>query len=492
MQISSATRAFSSAVLVTAFLFAPMGNLLQVHATLARVPVAEASAPLTNNISGTVRIFTSATSTSDVAPGVPVSLYLKKSGALQAKVVTDATGMFVFAAPEGVDYVVSLEPVAGYGILAGTHATFELTNFTGTIILDGFVIEKLPELVLNGSSTVAVKLNGTYQELGAVLRRLDGTAMTDYQVEATGVVNTKVAGEYTVKYHVTPRATSGFPTADVSRKVIVGTPVNVAVLAPALSAVAPVASCKLLNIYMSKDATNDKLEVLKLQTFLFIYEGLMNVRATGVYDEATERGVRIFQDRHFPEVLSLWGVDGNTGNVYMTTQKKINEVYCGHEFPLAFSQLKEIAAYRVAALGARGAGLAKTEVSSVAATNDVKQGGLAAWWNRAKSSLLAVMPSFGKKESSVNTITASGSVAAKSVEDNPVVKNKTGNIATAFYNFRNFLNMTAIAALFALLLGVFAFGVSVYLYRRTRGEEEEAEVVGASVVDIPSVPKKVK
>jgi hypothetical protein len=52
--------------------------------------------------------------------------------------------------------------------------------------------------------------------------------------------------------------------------------------------------------------------------------------------------------------------------------------------------------------------------------------------------------------------------------------------------------MTAIAAVFALLLGVFAFAVSIYLYRRTRGEEEVAEVVSAPIVDIPSVPKKVK
>jgi hypothetical protein len=177
----------------------------------------------------------------------------------------------------------------------------------------------------------------------------------------------------------------------------------------------------------------------------------------------------------------------------MTTQKKINEIYCGHEFPLTFAQLKEIAAYRVAALGSRSSALAASEIPAVAVdTASAKQGGLAAWWNRAKQSLLAVMPTFGKKNDTSNTISASGSVAAKSDTVDPVVKNKTGNVATAFYNFRNFLNMTAIAAVFALLLGVFAFGVSVYLYRRTRGEEEVAEAVSAPVVDIPAVPKKVK
>lgn len=470
MHTSSVTRAISSAVLVAAFLFAPVGNLLQVRAALPAVPVAEASAPITNNLSGTVRTLATASSSSVIVPGVTVNLNLKNSGALQGTTVTDASGKFFFSAPEGLDYIVSIVPAVGYGVPAGSPTSLEVRDLQGVTSLDGFVVEKLPAIFLYGSSTVYMKLGTTYVDPGVELRDASGAVVHGYGIEATGSVNGKVAGEYAITYHIDAKATNGYQTADVVRKVIVGKVMIIAPLAPA-PAPTPVAqnSCVLLKTYMSKDSVNQKVEVLKLQTFLFIYEGLMNVRATGVYDEATERGVRIFQDRHFPEVLSLWGKDGNTGNVYMTTQKKINEIYCGHEFPLTFAQLKEIAAYRVAALGSRNSAFATSEIPAVAAnTAAVKQGGLAAWWNRAKQSLLAVMPTFGKKNDT-NTISASGSVAAKSDTIDPIVKNKTGNVATAFYNFRNFLNMTAIAAVFALLLGVFAFAVSVYLYRRTRG-----------------------
>jgi hypothetical protein len=330
--------------------------------------------------------------------------------------------------------------------------------------------------------TVDTKTLGDYKLIYTAVDPASGML-----VATTRTVSVVSKADYVEKPHapgvfvqgvtITPMTTPASQTPTVS---------PVTVPAPQTSA-----SCKLLNTYMSKDAVNQKVEVLKLQTFLFSYEGLMNVRATGVYDEATERGVRIFQDRHFKEVLSLWGVNGNTGNAYMTTQKKINEIYCGHEFPLTFTQLKEIAAYRVNVLHEGGSALAVAPVAAVAATTESpKQSALAAWWNRAKEGLLAVMPTF-KKKTNNDMITASGSVAAQSDVADPVVKNKTGNIATAFYNFRNFLNMTAIAAIFALLLGIFAFGVSVYLYRRTR-EVEVAEVSNAPVVDIPDVPKKAK
>ncbi len=495
MQTSSVIRACSSAALATAILFAPIGNIFSVQAPLIATPVAFADAPTPNNISGFVVTNASATSSSEAAVGMTVNVTLAQSGALQATTQTDANGHFSFTEPEGVSYVLTLVPAIGYGIPASAPTSITVRDLTGITTVSGFTVEKLPSIFLYGSSTVYVKLGTTYQDPGVELRALDGSVVHGYGIEATGAVDTNTAGVYTVTYHVDPKATNGFPVADATRQVIVG---RVVVVPPPMiaSQLAPTAqnttsSCKLLNTYMRKGASNDKIEVLKLQTFLFLYEGLTSVRATGVYDEATERGVRIFQDRHFKEVLSLWGADENSGNVYFTTAKKINEVYCGHEFPLSFEQLKEIAAYRVAHQGSLTQHAAVSADKPVAVSNK-NSGGIAGWWNRTKQALLAAFPSFGKKHDG-STTSASGTVAAASEKvDSAAAKAKAGSVATAFYNFRNFLNMTALAAIFALLLGVFAFGVSIYLYRRTRGDEREVEVVSATIHDIKEDTKKTK
>jgi len=74
-------------------------------------------------------------------------------------------------------------------------------------------------------------------------------------------------------------------------------------------------------------ADNDIVEVLKLQTFLNDFEGF-DLEVTGTYDIATFNAVKTFQEKYSSDILEPWDMDLSTGYVYITTMKKINEIYC--------------------------------------------------------------------------------------------------------------------------------------------------------------------
>lgn len=100
--------------------------------------------------------------------------------------------------------------------------------------------------------------------------------------------------------------------------------------------------CVLLHHYLKKDFNNDPIEVLKLQAFLINFERHHDVSLTGVFDQTTLEAVSAFQMKYFKDILEPWGRIGGTGYVYITTQKKINEIYCQHPLPLSDAQKQEI------------------------------------------------------------------------------------------------------------------------------------------------------
>jgi len=121
---------------------------------------------------------------------------------------------------------------------------------------------------------------------------------------------------------------------------------NAPVVGVVLSASISPNSCFYLRDYMRRDFDNDPLEVLKLQAFLINFEGHSNVSLTGVFDQATFDAVSEFQMKYFKDILEPWGHTGPTGYVYITTMKKINEIYCQRLFPLNEAQINEIIAFR--------------------------------------------------------------------------------------------------------------------------------------------------
>jgi hypothetical protein len=99
---------------------------------------------------------------------------------------------------------------------------------------------------------------------------------------------------------------------------------------------------------------NSFADVAKLQLFLWQYEGFKDLLVSGIYDERTRAAVETFQIRYAADILIPWGLTSPTGHVYLTTQKKINELYCSRafgisqEFALADSARQEIQLYNEA------------------------------------------------------------------------------------------------------------------------------------------------
>jgi uncharacterized repeat protein (TIGR01451 family) len=102
-----------------------------------------------------------------------------------------------------------------------------------------------------------------------------------------------------------------------------------------------------LTEYLRYGKNNNSTEVVKLQQFLNNHLHL-NLSTSGYFDLATEQGVRSFQQQYRDEILTPWGLERDSGYVYYTTQKKINEIMCGDAalFPLAPDQMQEITSFK--------------------------------------------------------------------------------------------------------------------------------------------------
>ena len=81
------------------------------------------------------------------------------------------------------------------------------------------------------------------------------------------------------------------------------------------------------------------------------FEGA-KLTVNGVYDAATLAAVNAFQAKYKSEILTPWGIGEPTGFVYLTTRKKINEMYCRNtrQFELTLEERKIIEQTRLKSL----------------------------------------------------------------------------------------------------------------------------------------------
>ncbi len=107
------------------------------------------------------------------------------------------------------------------------------------------------------------------------------------------------------------------------------------------------------------------LEVTKLQTFLKNTEKL-NVNITGTYDAQTVEAVKAFQTKYASVVLAPWGITTPTGNVYMTTLKKINSLACGTVLTMTPLELAQINAYKNRVVNGTAPIITSDEVGTIA------------------------------------------------------------------------------------------------------------------------------
>ena len=88
-------------------------------------------------------------------------------------------------------------------------------------------------------------------------------------------------------------------------------------------------TCPYITDYLQQGKENSIEQVTRLQLFLTYKEGI-NVPMSGVFDSATEQGVRTFQERYRGDILDPWGSDiPASGYVYILTTWKINQLVCG-------------------------------------------------------------------------------------------------------------------------------------------------------------------
>ncbi len=99
--------------------------------------------------------------------------------------------------------------------------------------------------------------------------------------------------------------------------------------------------------FIKPGAQNDASQVMRLQQFLNQFEG-NSLAATGVYDLPTITAVNVFQLKYASEVLHPWGITNATNYVYITTRKKINELYCKglKSFPFTPAEAEEIRMFK--------------------------------------------------------------------------------------------------------------------------------------------------
>lgn len=110
----------------------------------------------------------------------------------------------------------------------------------------------------------------------------------------------------------------------------------------------PVTSCDTyLTAFIRSGAKNDVEQVKRLQTVLRDYEGA-KIEVNGVYDAATLSAVHAFQAKYASQILAPWGQTRSTGFVYLTTRKKVNEIFCKNAkvFPLSAVEQAEVDQYR--------------------------------------------------------------------------------------------------------------------------------------------------
>ncbi|MCK5490556.1 MAG: lamin tail domain-containing protein [Candidatus Pacebacteria bacterium] len=107
---------------------------------------------------------------------------------------------------------------------------------------------------------------------------------------------------------------------------------------------APEEPCTYLLEYVKLGAENNPIEVMKVETFLNVFEG-EKLAVNGIYELVDFQAVERFQAKYIDLVLAPWSHNSSTGYVYITTKKRINEIYCQIDFPLTEEQASEVALY---------------------------------------------------------------------------------------------------------------------------------------------------
>lgn len=146
-----------------------------------------------------------------------------------------------------------------------------------------------------------------------------------------------------------------------------GGPVTYGAVLGIATSSAPTSCDTYLTAFIRAGQQNDPEQVRRLQTVLQQYERAP-IMVNGTYDAPTVAATRAFQGRYASEILAPWRLTEPTGYVYLTTRKKVNEIYCNgtKQFPLTTEQTAVIA--RAVSLAGEPAPAVRTTSSVVKST----------------------------------------------------------------------------------------------------------------------------
>ncbi len=224
-----------------------------------------------------------------------------------------------------------------------------------------------PTIALIGNSPMEITAGTSFVEPGVTANDLEDGSIPfpSSKIVVTGSVDTNTVGTYTLTYTVTD---NGGLTASIQRTV------NVVSVVPAVTGttggrsggrrggggggssapqvlgastvntgeVLGASTCAYLNDYLKKGWKNDLVEMLKLKTFLNIFEK-ENLALTGDFDAETFNAVSRFQSKYKSDILIPWdNKEDSTGFVYILTKKKINEIFCNTTITLSPIEKTEV------------------------------------------------------------------------------------------------------------------------------------------------------
>lgn len=197
--------------------------------------------------------------------------------------------------------------------------------------------------------------------------------------------------------------------------IVVATPITVT----ATSTVTGGACQQYLTGYIMPGQSNDVGQVDRLQVFLNAYEGA-HLAMNGTYDAPTMAAVEAFQEKYASDILAPWGVTQPTGDVYITTTREINEVYCGftQSFPLTAAEQAVISASH-GSMSGTGAAMGTQSSSSSAAT-----------MNSEATAAAAIAQEMDSSDASSASSTEMGT--STSVTNNPL--NTVGNFFKSIFS----------------------------------------------------------
>ena len=140
-----------------------------------------------------------------------------------------------------------------------------------------------------------------------------------------------------------------------------------------LGTTTPIACDKYLTEFIKFGGNNNEEQVKRLQHVLKEYEGA-SIEESGMYDQATLTAVHAFQTKYWDTILAPWNIKSSTGFVYLTTRKKVNEIYCKNEvaFPLSQDENTIIESSKSVHVVGAGAATAVSAAAKPAVTTETK------------------------------------------------------------------------------------------------------------------------